>query len=366
VTALFQGAVTIVLFLLILGTVVVIHELGHFAVAKLLRIRVLEFGIGFPPRAKVLGIRGETVYSLNWLPIGGFVKLEGEDGDDPDDPRSFGAQPLWAKVAVLVAGVIMNLILAFAIFAGIALAGDPAIGVTVPYVEPGSPAQAAGLQVGDLVERVDGRAFGAFGSVSILDELRAKAGKTVVLTVKHADGTTGDLTATLRPSSDVAAGKGALGIGRREDPVSFRTTDDRIGYPVGQAISLGWDRTTSATRLIIGGLGQVVADLVTRPTSPPEASGPVGIATQIGDVFWTLGPVITLYLAGVLSANLAVVNIVPFPPLDGGRILVVVIKRLLGTRLSLRVERATYLVGFMLLFAFLIWITAFDVMRLGG
>ena len=366
-TDFFQGIVTLLLFFLILGTVIVLHEFGHFAVARLLRIRVLEFGIGFPPRAKVLRDRGETLYTLNWLPIGGFVKLEGEDGDEADDPRSFTAQPLLAKVAVLAAGVVMNFALAFVIFTGITLSGDPAIGVYVPYVEPGSPAAAATLREGDVIERLDGEVFGAFGSVSLLEELRSKAGHTVVLTVLRADGVREELTAALRSPADVKAGKGALGIGRQGNPVAFRTTEDRIRYPVGDAIALGWDRTTSATVLIARGVGQVLSDLVTKPTEAPGASGPVGIATQIGDVFWALGPLVTLYLVGVLSANLAVINIIPLPPLDGGRILVLLLKKVLGSRLSLRVERLTYLVGFALLFGFLIWVTAFDVIRgLGG
>jgi regulator of sigma E protease len=110
-----------------------------------------------------------------------------------------------------------------------------------------------------------------------------------------------------------------------------------------------------------------VTAIVTRPTEPPPASGPVGIATQIGDVFWSLGPIVTLYLAGILSANLAIVNILPFPPLDGGRMLMLILKRFVGERLSLRAERLTYFVGFAMLLAFLVWVTAFDIARgLGG
>jgi len=120
VTGFVQSIITIVLFILILGGLVVIHELGHFFTAKAFRVRVLEFGVGFPPRAKVLRNKGETLYSLNWLPIGGFVKLEGEDGTDADDPRSFSHQGLAKKLTILVAGVLMNVLLAFVIFTGIA------------------------------------------------------------------------------------------------------------------------------------------------------------------------------------------------------------------------------------------------------
>lgn len=355
--------VTVVLFFGILGSLVVIHEFGHFLVAKLFRIRVLEFGIGFPPRAKVLRNRGETVYTLNWLPIGGFVKLAGEDGEAAADPRSFSAQRLPIQLLVLVAGVGMNVALAAAIFTGIALVGDPAVGVYVPYVDPGSPAAVAGVRVGDVIERVDGQAYGAFGPGSILEALHANAGKTIDLSIRR-DGRVVDLTATLRSAAAVGAGKGALGIGKANTyPLEGRATPDRVNYPVGQALQLGVDRTTSAMALIVSGVGQLATAIVTKPTEPPPASGPIGIATQIGDVFWSLGPLVTLYLAGILAANLAVVNILPFPPLDGGRMLMLVIKRFAGSRLSLRAERLTYFVGFAMLLAFLVWVTGFDIAR---
>src|SRR5580765_4092399 len=116
---LLRGAITVVLFLLILGSLVLVHEFGHFLTARLAGVRVLEFGVGFPPRAKVLRSRGETLYTLNWLPIGGFVKLEGEDGDATDDPRSFARARLPVKIVILVAGVAMNLVLSLAIFTSI-------------------------------------------------------------------------------------------------------------------------------------------------------------------------------------------------------------------------------------------------------
>src|SRR5512132_2728544 len=114
-----QTIVTVVLFVVILGGLVLVHEVGHFVTARLAKVRVLEFGIGFPPRARVLRSGGETLYTLNWLPIGGFVKLEGEDGNDTDDPRSFAAQRYLTKMLILVAGVAMNIVLAFVIFTGI-------------------------------------------------------------------------------------------------------------------------------------------------------------------------------------------------------------------------------------------------------
>ena len=119
--------------------------------------------------------------------------------------------------------------------------------------------------------------------------------------------------------------------------------------------------------LIVGGLAALVGTVASNPTGPPPVSGPVGIATQIGDIFWNSGPIMLLYVAGILSANLAVVNILPFPPLDGGRMLMITLKRFLGERISVRAEQLTYMVGFVFLFAFLIWVTGYDIVRsLGG
>ena len=361
--AVFQSLGTILLFFLILGGLVLVHELGHFAVARLARVRVLEFGIGFPPRAKVLGRGGETLYTLNWLPIGGFVKLEGEDGDAADDPRAFSAQPLLTRLVILVAGVVMNVVLAFAIFTGIAIAGDPVIGIQAGRIQPDSPAASAGLAPGDTIVSINGTRYSAFGAESLLDDLRSRAGQSITLGIERGSGETIDLAVTLRDASGVAEGRGALGV----EQLSARIASGSLTYAPLEALSIGVERTTSAMGLIIDGLGQLVSSMVTQPTEPPPAAGPVGIALQIGDIFWSLGPIVTLYLAGILSANLAVVNILPFPPLDGGRMLVLVLKSVLGARISLRFERLTYLVGFVFLFAFLIWVTGFDIARqLGG
>jgi regulator of sigma E protease len=358
-----QSIITIILFIAILGILVVIHELGHFVSARLANVRVLEFGVGFPPRAKVLRNKGETLYSLNWLPIGGFVKLEGEDGDGADDPRSFASQRWITKMLILIAGVAMNVLLAFAIFTSIALIGDPTLGIRIGEVQPASPAANAGVVAGDALVSIDGAYYGAFGNDHILEALQAHAGDTVDLGFQATDGSTRTLTVTLRDPAAVAAGEGALGV----SGLSIMTTNVTLQYTPVEAIQIGAQRTVDALGLIVDGLGTLVASITTDPTQPPPVAGPVGIATQLGDVFWQLGPIITLYVAGILSANLAVVNILPFPPLDGGRMLMITLKRLFGARISLRAEQLTYMVGFVFLFAFLIWITGFDIVRsLGG
>ncbi len=360
-TAILQGLVGLVLFLVVLGLLVLVHELGHFLVARRAGVRVHEFGIGFPPRAAVLRSEGETLVTLNWLPIGGFVKLEGEEGES-DDPRSFVRAPFLTKQAILVAGVAMNVLFAVLVFVAVAWLPQQAVGLSFGQVQPGSPAAAAGLRPGDRIVAVDGRLFDAYdGPLLMVEALRAKAGQEVTLGILRA-GTYEEVRTTLRRPEELGPERGALGIVDLQAELTERTF---ARSPV-EALETGLDRTGRAFWLILGGLVELGRSLVEQPGAPPPAAGPVGIATQIADVFWQAGPVATLYVAGILSANLALVNILPIPPLDGGRMLMLVVKAIVGRRLSVRVEQLTYLVGFSLLFGFLIWLTVFDVSRLGG
>jgi regulator of sigma E protease len=360
-----EPIVTTLLFFGILGTLVVIHELGHFVAARLAGVRVLEFGIGFPPRAKVLRSKGETLYTLNWLPIGGFVKLEGEDGDHANDPRAFSSKSLPVRLVILVSGVVMNVLLAFAIFVGIAWLASPLMGLRFYEIQPGSPAEAAGLQPGDALVAIDGERFQALTGPDILEGLRSRLGQTVELTVDDQAGNRRVVSVTLR--DEITPTQGALGISqddrRWEGYFDGATTTNDLGA----ALAIGTDQTLRWMGLIVGGLGALVSSIATDPTAAPPVSGPIGIATQIGEIFFNAGPIMTLYVAAILSANLAVVNILPFPPLDGGRMLMITLKRLFGRRISLRAEQLTYLVGFVFLFAFIIWVSGFDVLRaLGG
>jgi regulator of sigma E protease len=352
--------VTIVLFLVVLGSLVLIHELGHFVMARLAGIRVLEFGIGFPPRARVLRSRGETLYTLNWLPIGGFVKLEGEDGDATEDPRSFARARLPVKLIILVAGVAMNLLLSFLIFMLIAWVATPFVGARIAD-EPatGSPAAIAGLHEGDRIRAIDGVRFEFYGD-SVPSILRENAGRTVVLDIDRADGRQEQVSATLRPPEQLSETVGPLGIGI---PTGY-IYDQYTGHDLPTAIRIGATETGRWFGVILEGLGDLVGKVVANPTAPPPVQGPIGIATQISDVFFGSGLILTLYVAGILSANLALVNILPFPPLDGGRMLMIVLKRIFGARISLRAEQATYMVGFVFLFAFLIWVSGFDLLRI--
>jgi regulator of sigma E protease len=355
------GALAFVLFIVVLGGLVLVHELGHYLSAKALDVRVLEFGIGFPPRAKVLKRSGETLWTLNWLPIGGFVRMEGEDGDAASDPRAFSAKPLRVRLAILVAGVVMNIVLAFVIFFLIALLAWPVVGARIGTIEPGSPAQAAGLVAGDEILGVAGETgFEFLGDRSLIDALRDHAGETVTIHIRHADGTEADVPATLRPRSELGPDRGALGV--RE---LTQTYDGYVGHGPGTALGMASRDLANWGGLILGGLGNLIDAFIKDPTAPPQASGPLGIAVSLAGIFTGSGPILTLYFAAILSVNLGVVNILPFGPLDGGRSAILISRRLFGSRVSLRFERLTYAVGFVVLMAFMLWVTGFDIARLG-
>jgi regulator of sigma E protease len=369
-----NGVINVILLLVILVVLVVIHEFGHFAVARWAHVRVHEFGIGFPPRARVLGSDGETTYTLNWLPIGGFVRMEGEEGES-DDPRSFVRQRLPVRVAILLAGVTMNLLLALVIFTLIAWVADPVANVRVASVEPNTPAASIGLQggqltgtdaqghptydnTGDVIVAIDGQQFPWFDHVNAqitpeLDYLRTHEGQTVTLTIQNAAGQTREATVTLR-SGDIAEQEGALGIRVAPDLVQGNITHDPI-----TAVQLGVKRTVDAALLIFQGLQSLVTNI-----SQPQVTGPVGIVSAVGQIRQELPPIFLLWFIGLLSANLAVVNALPLPPLDGGRVAVSLIQAATGNRFSEAAERLVYMTGFFLLMMLLVWITFNDIVRL--
>ena len=369
-TTLINSLEAVVLFIVVLGVLVLFHELGHYVTARLAGIRVPEFGFGFPPRAKVLGVWHDTEWTLNWLPIGGFVKLEDEDGADDPGPRSFASARLPKKLVILLAGVVMNVVLALVIFTGIAWLATPYVGVRFGTVEAGSPAAAAGLKNGEALVSLDGQRFDFFAPYlggTILQAIRADAGQTVTLGVLHADGTTSEVAVTLRSPSQVDDSHGTLGVRAADPTLGFETVflPGTTGHSLGDAVRIGWSETWRWFGLILGGLADLGRSIVTNPTGAPAVSGPIGIATSLGSIFRDSGPIMTLYFMGMLSANLALFNALPFPPLDGGRMLVIALKAIprYGTKISTRAERLTYAIGFLAMFAFFIWVTVFDVIR---
>ncbi len=321
----------ILVFLLILTVLVLIHEAGHFFVAKKLGIKVEEFGIGLPPR--IFGIRrGETLYSLNWLPIGGFVKLYGEDqagggkvqkskvplrseaseSRKSDIGRAFFARPPWQRAIVVVAGVVMNFLLAVVIISylfgvvGVPVAGDKVI---VAGIVPSSPAAAAGLVVGDIIEKVNDTAI---LSPSHLTEFTSKhLGEKLSIKIKDKNGK--EKIVEITPRKNYPSGQGPMGV-------SIATNVIVKKYTWYQAPLIGLQESVKTSWMIMASLGSTVFNLITKAQVPAGVAGPVGIAQLTGQ-FVEVGPMAVLSLVSLLSLNLAILNILPIPALAISRIL---------------------------------------------
>jgi len=367
---------TILAFLAVLVVLVLVHELGHFIAAKRAGITVQEFGVGFPPRITSVVWRG-TRYSLNWIPLGGFVRMLGEDGDveaakmrssgfseaavDKAMAGSFTRKPIWIRVAVLLAGVLMNFVLAGVLFS-IALAMPVPEGhgpLQVTSIQADSPAATAGMQAGDEILAADGQTFEV--SRDLTAYVRSHAGQDVVLTVRRAGS---DLSVVVRPRdltpAEEAQGLGAVGF--TYTPARIEDVPSTITGPL-DAVASGFGEATNMAVQIPGGLADAVGGLLGLSSTPPSAVGPIGIAEETGRVLQA--PLVSqLIFVGILSINLAVLNVLPFPPLDGGRIAVVVIEGLRRRRLPAEREALIYLTGFMVLIFLVILISIQDVQRL--
>lgn len=351
---------TLVVLILILGLLVFVHELGHFLMAKRAGMRVDEFGFGFPPR--LFGIRrGETLYSINSIPLGGFVKIAGENGEENGDPRSFSNQGFWARLSVLLAGVVMNFILAwFLIFLGFAVVGTPAdvtgitdLGgahatashITVVAVEDNSPAAEAGFKPGDVVASVDGQPFTDIGAM--IDYTRAHEGQKVVYELKRGRQS---FSLDVVPRVNPPAGSGPVGFAPAQ--IAFLT------YPIPQALGVSWSSFLGRTGDILGAFGSLLKQLFASGKLVQGLAGPVGIAVLTKD-FTTLGFVYLLQFTAALSINLAIINAFPFPALDGGRVLFLVIEKIRGVQ-SVKWERIANTVGFLLLLLLMVAVTFHD------
>lgn len=369
---------TVLAFIAVLVVLVLVHEFGHFIVAKRAGITVQEFGVGFPPRIGSVIWRG-TRYSVNWIPLGGFVKMLGEDGDveaekmrkrglsevaiDKAMEGAFNRKPIWVRIVVLVAGVLMNFALAALLFAvALSLPGQQGRGpLTVTDVQTDSPAVTAGLQVGDEITAADGRTFPI--SRDLTAYVRSRAGHQVELTVLRG-GQELALAVTPRAlsASDEAKGLGAVGFGY--EPERFVEIPPAVSGP----FAAGWEGVKAAGDLALkipGGLASAVAGLFGLAPDAGTAVGPIGIASETGKVL--RAPLVSqLIFVGILSVNLAVLNVLPFPPLDGGRIAVVVIEAVRRRRLPAEREALVYLTGFMVLILLVILISIRDVANLIG
>lgn len=334
------------LVLLIVG-----HELGHFIAAKAFGIRVDEFGIGFPPRIKGWQYR-ETLYSINWLPFGGFVRIAGEDPTSDEaqqlppkeQQRLFSARPAWQRSIVLLAGIAINLLIGWLLLATVLSIGTPQL-VIVDGIAPNSPAAAAGFERGDVVR-------GYHDVDTLIRDIAASRGTPLTLHVQR-DGRDLDLTAT--PRANPPEHEGALGV------QLALAGADRIG--IFAALREGALRTFEITRLTITGLGTVLWQLITHASVPSGVVGPVGIFS-VAHQASGLGIAYFLQILAVISVNLAVLNMLPFPALDGGRFVLVLIERIRGTAVPKRIELAINAGGMLILLGLMLLVTVRDVVRL--
>mgnify|MGYP001578362740 CR=1 FL=1 len=366
---------TILIFIILLGLLVFVHELGHFVMARRNGIKADEFGFGFPPRLVgvvkddatgryriVWGNRDiqspHTVYSFNWLPLGGFVKIKGEDGRN-HDPDSFGGKSAWIRVKVLGAGVAMNFLFAWLLISVVFTLGlpqpidpseraaHPDAKIQILAVQKGTPAEMMGLSLGDEILAIAGEKITSLKQVS--DTIAGSKGKNLEMTISRLGA---EMTLSGVPRTQYPATEGSLGISFSETAV--------ISYPWYESIYRGAIATYNITIAILAAFGNIIAGLFGAGTGAPvDVTGPVGIVyltKQMSD----LGIAYLLQFAALLSINLAIINILPIPALDGGRILFILIEKLKGSPVSRQAEGMVHQIGFILLLLLMLFITVRD------
>lgn len=353
---------TILVFVLILGLLIFVHEFGHFVMAKRAGMKVEEFGFGFPPR--IFGIkRGETTYSINLIPLGGFVRILGEDGGS-EDPRSFGQGKFWPRFFVLLAGVIMNFILGwFLLFLAFWVIGAPVeVGQGIDMsraklsnpqlqiigVEPKSPADEAGFRPGDVILSVDGKKFENIED--LISHTKSRAGASVPYELKRGKEV---FIRNATPRANPPAGSGPVGFA----PAKIANAT----YPLFDALNYSWQSFAERCTGILLAFWLLIKGIFTTGKLIEGLSGPVGIAVLTRD-FTRLGMVYLVQFAAVLSINLGIINAFPFPALDGGRVLFLIIEKIRGVK-SIKWEKIANAVGFLLLMLLMVAITFRDVNR---
>lgn len=355
---------TIIIFLFILGLLVFVHELGHFVMAKRAGMRVEEFGFGFPP--KLFGIkRGETIYSINLIPLGGFVKISGEDGGVSDDLRSFVNKSALERFLVLVAGVSMNVVLAWVLISiGLGL-GLPTLiseGESLPKsahirnirvgiidISTDSPAASVGIRPGDSVYKVNNE------EIDSIEELQTITGSIAgVETVYEFKRGESHFSKTLIPRDNPPPGEGPLGVALSQIA--------QVSYPWYETPFRGVIAIVNLTWATLWAFAQIISQWLSGASVSGTLSGPVGIAVLTRDVA-QLGFIYLLQFTALLSVNLAIINAVPFPALDGGRILFLLIEKIRGKKLNIKSEQIANTVGFSLLLLLMLFVTVKDVTR---
>ena len=375
-----MGIFLLVVGLLLFVGLVVVHEFGHFIMARRNGVEVEEFGIGFPPRIwkkRIKSPKGDYDFTINALPLGGFVRLKGEH-DSADNEGSFGAARLWAKIQIMIAGVAMNLFTAFALLTLLAVIGIPKLidnqftvdsdtkivkqQVLIGYVEPDSPAAKGGIEARDQLLSITskGQTKLIMSATELPDITKELAGQEVQLTVKRS-GTEKYSFVQLRPTDEVEQSKksgkpkGYLGISPAEYVVQRSTWSAPV--VAGGLIK----QFTIAT---FKGLGSALANLFRGNTgaASEQVAGPVGIFVLLKDGS-LLGYEFVLMIIAIISLTLAIMNVLPIPALDGGRLFVTLIFRAIRKPLHKTTEEWIHGTGFALLMILFVLITIVDVKR---
>lgn len=359
---------TAITFLVILTVLVLIHEFGHYIAARLIGVRVEEFGLGLPPRIAGKKIGG-TIYSLNWLPIGGFVRLSGEDEAEEQKSKVksqklkeyFWARSKKERAVILTAGVIMNFLLAVGITAGLLVNGvkEPTGHVHVERVIARSPAETAGIRVGDIIRGLKkytpGRVADEFAPRTpsdLIGFVNDHKGQQIVIMFTR-DGQ--PMSVVMIPRVEVPKGEGPLGV-------AISDLETRK-YPVSEAPGKALTINLIRARDMLGSLGIMVWRLVTLRSPQADVAGPIGIAQVTGQAV-KFGWAAVFEFAGILSLNLAVLNILPIPALDGGRLAFVFLEKIFRRRINPAFERNAHQIGMIILLALILLVSINDILRL--
>jgi len=349
---------TILIFFITLSILVLVHEFGHFLMAKKMGVKVEEFGIGLPP--KLFGIKkGETLYTFNLLPIGGFVKLFGEEYSETtkgDKNRTFVNKKPWQKTLIVLGGVLGNFLLGWLIFSFLVTQGVPVPTnkVVVETVTKNSPASKAGLKEKDIISKIilDKNTINLTSANTLIEETKKLAGRNIKITILRNQK---QLTINLTPRVNPPKGEGPLGISI--------TSFIEKKYPWYTAPYYGLIEAFSITSKIATELSKMLLGFVTFKKQNVDVAGPIGIANLAGQAI-KFGRNAYLEFLALLSLNLAIMNILPFPALDGGRLIFVLYEGITKKRPNKNIEKWTNLIGFVMLLSLAALITVNDVIKL--